>query len=62
MGGHRARFRGSLLEDCVTLKRSWLTTISLNKKATLAKFRSGERTQFNITNITNLTFAADVFF
>ena len=26
------------------------------------KFRSGKRTQFNLTNITKLTFAADVFF
>ena len=37
------------------------TTVS-NKKATLVKFRSGTRTQFDITNITKLTFAADVFF
>ena len=43
------------------LRRSYLTTVS-NKKATLVKFRSGKRTQFNITNITKLTFAADVFF
>ena len=46
-------------------KKKWgvtvLTTVS-NKKATLVKFRSGKRTQFNITNITKLTFAADVFF
>ena len=28
----------------------------------LVKFRSGKRTQFNVTNITKLTFAADVFF
>ena len=26
------------------------------------KFRSGKRIQFNISNITKLTFAADVFF
>ena len=52
---------GALLEACVILRRSLLTTVS-NKKATLVKFRSGKRTQFNTTNTTKQTFAADVFF
>ena len=67
LGGHRARFRDHEVhfymstEACAILRRSLLTTVS-NKKATSVKFRSGKRTQFNITNITKQTFVADVFF
>ena len=34
------------------------TILAYNKKATVVKFISGKRTQFNITNITKQTFAA----
>ena len=51
MGGQRACFRDHEGHFWKAGDYFSLTTVS-DKKATLVKFRSGKRTQFNITNIT----------